>query len=119
MLAGLACLSAAGTEAADLGEGVATAVSRTVAELAHGELLDVGRGFDTGLSLPDYVDLVRRKTGVLFRLRELVTAHGGLRAAGRAHACRCPLRTRAGCAGRTPDGHARRALAGMLEASRS
>ncbi len=68
VLAGLACLSAAGTEAADLGEGVATAVSRTVAELAHGQLLDVERGFDTGLSLPDYVDLVRRKTGVLFRL---------------------------------------------------
>jgi geranylgeranyl pyrophosphate synthase len=207
VLAGLACLAAAGTEAADLGEGVATAVSRTVAELAHGELLDVERGFDTGLSLPDYVDLVRRKTGVLFRLccllgavesgvdsavtaalaefgvewgigfqvlddcldleaagddkpagtdhllglfgaptlaalradttgrlhrlllapsfsggdlmtvRELVTAHGGLRAArtlagvhfGQAHAALA----------RTPDGPARRALAGMLEASRS
>jgi geranylgeranyl pyrophosphate synthase len=68
VLAGLACLAAAGTEAADLGEGVATAVSRTVADLAHGELLDVERGFDTGLSLPDYVELVRRKTGVLFRL---------------------------------------------------
>jgi geranylgeranyl pyrophosphate synthase len=68
VLAGLACLGVAGMQAADLGPDVARAVSRTVADLAHGELLDVERGFDTELSLPDYVELVRRKTGVLFRL---------------------------------------------------
>ncbi|MEU3627479.1 octaprenyl-diphosphate synthase [Amycolatopsis coloradensis] len=68
VLAGLACLGAAGTEAAEIGEDVAVAVSRTVSELAYGELLDVERAFDTELSLPDYVELVSRKTGVLFQL---------------------------------------------------
>ncbi|MBP2325488.1 geranylgeranyl pyrophosphate synthase [Kibdelosporangium banguiense] len=68
MLAGLACLAAAGAEAAELGAGVSIAVSRTVAELSLGELLDVERGFDTELPIGDYLELVRRKTGSLFRL---------------------------------------------------
>ncbi|WP_410664188.1 polyprenyl synthetase family protein [Amycolatopsis sp. lyj-84] len=68
VLAGLSCFSAAGTEAAELGEDVALVVSRTVAELSHGELLDVERGFDTLLPLADYTELVGRKTGALFRL---------------------------------------------------
>jgi geranylgeranyl pyrophosphate synthase len=67
-LAGLACFALAGTEAGDLGEGVARAVSEAAAELSYGELLDVQRGFDTSLTLADYVELVERKTGTLFRL---------------------------------------------------
>ncbi|MBO2446334.1 polyprenyl synthetase family protein [Actinomadura barringtoniae] len=66
MLSGLACLALAGTRAAD--EGLELAVSRTVSELAYGELLDVERAFDTGLPLPDYEELIARKTGELFRL---------------------------------------------------
>lgn len=68
VLAGLSCFSTAGTEAAELGEDVALVVSRTVAELSHGELLDVERGFDTQLPLEDYTELVGRKTAALFRL---------------------------------------------------
>jgi geranylgeranyl pyrophosphate synthase len=67
-LAGLSCFAVAGKEAADLGGDLPVLVGRTAAELAYGELLDVERAFDTTLSLPDYLDLVRRKTGVLFRL---------------------------------------------------
>ncbi|GAA4530228.1 polyprenyl synthetase family protein [Amycolatopsis samaneae] len=74
LLAGLACLGAAGAEAAELGEDVSVPVSRTIAELTHGELLDVERGFDVTLSLPDYVELVRRKTGALFELSCLLGA---------------------------------------------
>ncbi len=74
LLAGLACLGAAGTEAADLGDDVALAVSRAVAELTLGELLDVERGFDTELPLEDYVELVGRKTGALFGLCGLLGA---------------------------------------------
>lgn len=85
-LAGLACLASAGTEAADLGAEVSVATSRAVAELSLGELLDVERGFDTGLAMADYLDLVRRKTGALFRLACLLGAaearlDGGGRAA--------------------------------------
>lgn len=73
-LAGLACLAAAGTEAAELGAAVSIAVSRTVAELALGELLDLERGFDTELPIPDYLELAGRKTGALFRLSCLLGA---------------------------------------------
>jgi geranylgeranyl pyrophosphate synthase len=66
MLSGLACLALAGTRAAD--ENLELAVSRTVSELAYGELLDVERAFDTDLPLPDYEELIARKTGELFRL---------------------------------------------------
>ncbi|MER6949626.1 polyprenyl synthetase family protein [Nonomuraea sp. NPDC000554] len=74
MLAGLACFSLAGTESAQLGPGVAAATGRTVAGLAYGELLDVERAFDTALGLDDYVELVERKTGELFRLACLLGA---------------------------------------------
>lgn len=67
-LAGLACFALAGTEAADLGGGVDRLVSATVAGLSYGELLDVERAFDTALTLPDYLELVERKTADLFRL---------------------------------------------------
>nr|WP_042181165.1 polyprenyl synthetase family protein [Kibdelosporangium sp. MJ126-NF4]CEL14855.1 Octaprenyl diphosphate synthase / Dimethylallyltransferase / Geranyltranstransferase / Geranylgeranyl diphosphate synthase [Kibdelosporangium sp. MJ126-NF4]CTQ96514.1 Octaprenyl diphosphate synthase (EC 2.5.1.90) / Dimethylallyltransferase (EC 2.5.1.1) / Geranyltranstransferase (EC 2.5.1.10) / Geranylgeranyl diphosphate synthase (EC 2.5.1.29) [Kibdelosporangium sp. MJ126-NF4] len=73
-LAGLACLAAAGTESAELGAEVSLAVSRTIAELTLGELLDVERGFDTDLPLADYQELVRRKTGTLFQLSCLLGA---------------------------------------------
>lgn len=68
MLAGVACFSLAGTEAADLGPGVSRAVGTAAATLAYGELLDVERAFDTGTSIEDYLELVRTKTGALFRL---------------------------------------------------
>lgn len=68
MLAGLSCFAIAGKEAADLGGGLDVAVSRTVAALAYGEILDVERAFDTTLALPDYVELIERKTGDLFHL---------------------------------------------------
>jgi heptaprenyl diphosphate synthase len=68
LLAGLACFALAGTEAADLGGGVDRMVSRTAAGLAYGEMLDVERAFDTSLGLPEYLELVERKTGDLFRL---------------------------------------------------
>ncbi|ONI76319.1 hypothetical protein ALI144C_37315 [Actinosynnema sp. ALI-1.44] len=67
-LAGLACFALAGKLAADLGPGVSMAVSAAVAELSVGELLDVQRAFDTELSIEDYLELVTRKTGELFRL---------------------------------------------------
>jgi geranylgeranyl pyrophosphate synthase len=68
MLGGLSCFAIAGKEAADLGGGLDVAVSRTVAALAYGEILDVERAFDTTLPLPDYVELIERKTGDLFHL---------------------------------------------------
>jgi heptaprenyl diphosphate synthase len=67
-IAGLSCLALVGTEAADLGGGLDRLVSRTVAELSYGELLDVERAFDIALPLPDYLELVARKTAELFRL---------------------------------------------------
>ncbi|GGO71726.1 polyprenyl synthetase family protein [Nonomuraea cavernae] len=77
MLAGLACFALVGTEAADLGEGVAGAVSTTVAKLAYGELLDVERAFDTAFPLPAYLELVQSKTAELFRLCCLLGAAEG------------------------------------------
>jgi geranylgeranyl pyrophosphate synthase len=68
MLGGLSCFAIAGKEAADLGGGLDVAVSRTVAALAYGEILDVERAFDTTLPLADYVELIERKTGDLFHL---------------------------------------------------
>lgn len=68
MLAGLSCFAIAGKEAADLGGGLDVAVSRTVAALAYGEILDVERAFDTSFPLPDYLELIERKTGDLFHL---------------------------------------------------
>ncbi|GAA4527453.1 MULTISPECIES: polyprenyl synthetase family protein [Nonomuraea] len=77
MLAGLACFALVGTEAADLGEGVAGAVSTAVATLAYGELLDVERAFDTAFPLPAYLEVVRCKTAELFRLCCLLGAAEG------------------------------------------
>ncbi|GAA0566002.1 polyprenyl synthetase family protein [Actinomadura livida] len=68
MLAGLAVFALAGTEAADLGAGASTAVARAAAAVSYGEMLDVERAFDTMLPIEDYVELVERKTGDLFRL---------------------------------------------------
>lgn len=73
-LAGLACFALAGTEAAVLGEGVSRVVADTAAALAAGEMLDVERAFDVELSLADYLELVQRKTGDLFRLTCLLGA---------------------------------------------
>lgn len=67
-LAGLACFAQAGMEAADIGAAVSVAVSRTVAELTQGELLDIERAFDVTLTLADYQELCERKTGALFGL---------------------------------------------------
>lgn len=77
MLAGLGAFAVAGMEAAELGEGVDRAVSRTVAGLAYGEMLDIERAFDTTLALTDYLELVQRKTGDLFRLTCLLGAAEG------------------------------------------
>jgi heptaprenyl diphosphate synthase len=74
MLAGLACFAAVGMEAAEIGGGLEQIVGQTAAALAYGELLDVERAFDTTLSLPDYLELVENKTGVLFRLSCLLGA---------------------------------------------
>lgn len=74
MLAGLACFAAAGMEAADLGGGVDRLVSQTVAGMAYGEMLDVERAFQTRLPIADYLELVERKTGDLFRLSCLLGA---------------------------------------------
>jgi len=74
VLAGLACFALAGMEAAAIGGGLDQLVSRTVAGLAYGEMLDVERAFDTALSLPDYLELAERKTGDLFRLSCLLGA---------------------------------------------
>lgn len=79
MLAGLACFACAGKEAADLGTAVNDAVSRSVAALAYGEMLDVERAFDVSFPAEDYEELVARKTGELFRLACLLGAlEGGL-----------------------------------------
>ncbi len=67
-LAGLSCFAIAGREAAELGGGLPVLVSRTVAALAYGEILDVERAFDTTLTLSDYLELLKRKTGELFQL---------------------------------------------------
>jgi heptaprenyl diphosphate synthase len=77
MLAGLACFALAGTEAASIGGGLDVLVSRTVAGLAYGQLLDVERAFDTALAIADYVEMVERKTGDLFRLSCLLGAAAG------------------------------------------
>ncbi|WP_405058724.1 polyprenyl synthetase family protein [Kribbella sp. NBC_01505] len=66
LLAGLACIAAAGEAAADL--GIQLPVSESFAELTYGEMLDVERAFDVGYLPEDYTELVRRKTGELFRL---------------------------------------------------
>lgn len=80
MLAGLACFAGAGKEAADLGPAVNDAVSRSVAALAYGEMLDVERAFDVTFPADDYEELVARKTGELFRLAcALGALEGGLR----------------------------------------
>ncbi|GAA1851547.1 polyprenyl synthetase family protein [Actinomadura bangladeshensis] len=73
-LAGLACFALAGTEAAVLGDGVSRVVADTAAALAAGEMLDVERAFDVELSVADYLELVQRKTGDLFRLTCLLGA---------------------------------------------
>lgn len=72
MLAGLGCFALAGAEAARI--GVERPISRTVAGMAYGELLDVERAFDIHLSPSDYLELVERKTGALFRLSCLLGA---------------------------------------------
>ncbi|MEU0511635.1 polyprenyl synthetase family protein [Amycolatopsis sp. NPDC006125] len=68
VLAGLACFSAAGMEAADLGPGAYRVVTRAAARLAHGQVLDLERAFDTQLDIEDYVELAASKTGELFGL---------------------------------------------------
>ncbi len=67
-LAGLACFSLAGSEAADLGGAVSLRVGETVAALSYGELLDLERAFDITLPVSAYLELAERKTGDLFRL---------------------------------------------------
>jgi geranylgeranyl pyrophosphate synthase len=74
MLAGLACFSLAGMEAAELGPGVARPAARAAASLAEGEMLDTERAFDIALPMTDYLDLIRHKTGDLFRLACLLGA---------------------------------------------
>jgi heptaprenyl diphosphate synthase len=86
MLAGLGAFAVAGMEAADLGRGVDLIVGRTVAGLAYGEMLDIERAFDTALSLTDYLELVQRKTGDLFRLTCLLGAAEGRVTSGEADA---------------------------------
>lgn len=76
-LAGLACFAAAGMEAADLGGGLDRLVSQAAAGMAYGEMLDVERAFQTGLAMADYLELVERKTGDLFRLCCLLGATEG------------------------------------------
>jgi heptaprenyl diphosphate synthase len=67
-LAGLACFSLVGSEAADLGEGISLLVGRAVAALSYGEILDLERAFDITLPVSAYLELAGRKTGELFRL---------------------------------------------------
>ena len=67
-LAGLACFSLAGSEAADLGSAVSSLVGETVAALSYGEILDLERAFDITLPVSAYLELAERKTGDLFRL---------------------------------------------------
>ncbi|WP_163506041.1 polyprenyl synthetase family protein [Fodinicola acaciae] len=68
LLAGLAVFGLAAREAADLGDQVNEIFSSAMANLAHGELLDVERAFDVDFSPADYDELIRHKTGELFRL---------------------------------------------------
>lgn len=68
LLAGVACFGLAGAEAAELGTTSNALASRTVAELARGEMLDVERAFDVELGIDDYLALVTGKTATLFRL---------------------------------------------------
>lgn len=79
-LAGLAAFALAGTESAELGAGVDMLVSRTLRELAHGQLLDIERTFDTAYPLQDYLELTERKTGVLFQMTCLLGAAEAARA---------------------------------------
>ena len=74
VLAGLACFTLAGMEAASIGGGLDQIVGAAVAGLACGEVLDVERAFDTGMSVDDYLELAERKTGDLFRLSCLLGA---------------------------------------------
>ncbi|MEU5260652.1 polyprenyl synthetase family protein [Amycolatopsis sp. NPDC021455] len=67
VVAGALCMARAAREAARLGSGISRAVAAVTAELAYGELLDVERSFDTHLPVDRYLELVRRKTGELFR----------------------------------------------------
>jgi heptaprenyl diphosphate synthase len=67
-LAGLACFSLAGSEAADLGGAVSMLVGETVAALSYGEILDLERAFDITLPVSAYLELAERKTAELFRL---------------------------------------------------
>ncbi|MFF4591481.1 polyprenyl synthetase family protein [Amycolatopsis sp. NPDC001319] len=67
VVTGASCLARAAQEAAQLGSGVSRAVAVVTADLAYGELLDIERSFDTTQSVEDYLRLVRRKTGSLFR----------------------------------------------------
>jgi heptaprenyl diphosphate synthase len=74
VLAGIACSTLAASQAASIGGGLDQLVSKTVAGLAYGELLDIERAFDTALPLADYLELAERKTGDLFRLSCLLGA---------------------------------------------
>ncbi len=74
VLAGLACFTLAGMEAASIGGGLDQVVGAAVAGLACGEVLDVERAFDTTMSVQDYLELAERKTGDLFRLSCLLGA---------------------------------------------
>ncbi|HTA02573.1 MAG TPA: polyprenyl synthetase family protein [Streptosporangiaceae bacterium] len=74
VLAGLACFTLAGMEAASIGGGLDQIVGAAVAGLACGEVLDVERAFDTSMSVDDYLELAERKTGDLFRLSCLLGA---------------------------------------------
>lgn len=76
-LAGLACFSLAGAEAASIGHGVEVLTSRACSGLSYGQVLDVERAFDTSLSIEDYTELVARKTGELFQLSCLLGAAAG------------------------------------------
>jgi geranylgeranyl pyrophosphate synthase len=76
-LAGLACFSLAGAEAASIGGGVEVLTSRACSGLSYGQVLDVERAFDTSLSIKDYTELVSRKTGELFQLSCLLGAAAG------------------------------------------
>jgi heptaprenyl diphosphate synthase len=68
LLGGVACFALAGLEAAELGAATNAVASRAVADLSRGEMLDVERAFDVGLSTEDYLAVVEGKTAPLFRL---------------------------------------------------
>jgi geranylgeranyl pyrophosphate synthase len=68
LLAGLAAFGLAAREAAGLGDEINELFARTAADLARGQLLDVERAFDVEVSPQAYDELVRGKTGALFRL---------------------------------------------------